>query len=82
VAAVELDKFCDAKFWTRTILAEVPTNGEKLKRGLIVYEGMLRAARLFRTMHKLLTICRLQPYRNSPAPNSKKTPQAQGLDIR
>jgi hypothetical protein len=34
-AAAELDNFCCAKIWTRTILAENPETACKLKRGLI-----------------------------------------------
>jgi len=34
-AAAQLDNFCCAKIWTRTVLAESPELGDCAKRGLI-----------------------------------------------
>jgi hypothetical protein len=46
-AAAQLDNFCYAKIWTRTVLAESPENSRKLKHDLIVTARLSRLAPLY-----------------------------------
>ena len=45
-AAAELDQNCYAIFGTQTVLAEIPAKADKLKRDLIVTEGVRLTDRL------------------------------------